>query len=96
MSRYLDQPTPGKIKKASKFIIRERDHKNDLHILSTFFNKPNDTNFILFLNKIDADKFKAVQNFLLGETKNPEEDLIEFVAWLIDFQPRPYSEFRKK
>lgn len=40
-----------------------------------------------------VDKFKPVVNFLKGNSKNPDDMVIELLAWLIDFKPRPYSNY---
>lgn len=44
--------------------------------------------------KLDIDKFKPVQKFLLGQTSEPNNRVVELVAWLIDFKPRPFEKWR--
>lgn len=44
--------------------------------------------------KLDIDKFKPVQRFLLGQTSEPTNRVVELIAWLIDFQPRPFEAWR--
>lgn len=40
----------------------------------------------------ETDKFRALRNFIVGDTKrNPERDVVKFLAILINFQPRPYD-----
>jgi len=40
----------------------------------------------------ETDKFRALRNFIIGDTKrSPERDVVKFLAILINFQPRPYS-----
>lgn len=43
--------------------------------------------------RLDINKFKPVQHFLLGSTREPADRVVELVAWLIDFEPRPYSKW---
>lgn len=46
------------------------------------------------IGKLDIDKFKAVQNFLTGKTNEPTIRVVELVAWLVDFKPRPFETWR--
>ncbi|QMV68784.1 hypothetical protein HS960_14460 [Sphingobacterium paramultivorum] len=40
----------------------------------------------------DTDKFRALRNFIIGDTKrSPDRDVVKFLAVLINFQPRPYD-----
>ncbi|MDR0262581.1 MAG: hypothetical protein LBJ04_05080 [Sphingobacterium sp.] len=40
----------------------------------------------------DTDKFRALRNFIIGDTKrSPDRDVVKFLAVLINFQPRPYN-----
>ncbi len=40
----------------------------------------------------DTDKFRALRNFIIGDTKrSPDRDVVKFLAVLINFQPRPYE-----
>jgi hypothetical protein len=40
----------------------------------------------------ETDKFRALRNFIIGDTKrSPERDVVKFLAILINFQPRPYN-----
>ncbi|MDR2270893.1 MAG: hypothetical protein LBF27_08310 [Sphingobacterium sp.] len=40
----------------------------------------------------ETDKFRALRNFIIGDTKrSPERDVVKFLAVLINFQPRPYD-----
>ena len=46
----------------------------------------------LTIKKCDVDKFKPVCNFLRRKN-NTREKNIELLAWLIDFKPRPFSNY---
>lgn len=40
----------------------------------------------------DTDKFRALRNFIIGDTKrSPDRDVVKFLAVLINFQRRPYD-----
>lgn len=46
----------------------------------------------LAVKKCDTDKFKSLWNFLQKGIKTREKN-IELLAWLVDFQPRPFSRY---
>jgi len=94
-SRFFEDPTPGKIKKVGRQIILKRGANNDQQTLLDFFDLNEETNFKTYFSKVDPERFKSVQQFLKGKTTSPDENLIEFVAWLVNFEHRPYSKFRK-
>lgn len=48
------------------------------------------------IGALDIDKFKPVQNFLIGKTNEPTPKVVELVALLIDFQPRPFDVWKTK
>jgi hypothetical protein len=71
-----------------------------------WFEKPDEATLALFLKKskenkgaylqaiknLNANKFKALNNFLHDKVKDPVSKNIEMLAFLIDFKPRPYRE----
>ncbi len=48
------------------------------------------------IKRSDLDKLRPLQNFLSGKTKNPEPIVVELLAVLVDFKPRPYSVFSRE
>ena len=86
----LARSTPGKIKKECLKVYQQRYINKDELILRRFFD-PEETGKQLYLliRKSDSDKFKALNNFLKGDTGKTEEKNLELLAWLIDFQHRP-------
>lgn len=64
--------------------FREKDEKKQQKLLG----KP-----LKEIVKIsETDKFRALRNFIIGDTKrSPERDVVKFLAVLINFQPRPYD-----
>ncbi|MBP2831889.1 hypothetical protein J8281_06780 [Aquimarina sp. U1-2] len=92
---FFENLTPGSIRSASKEVFYTRKGNLDSQILSAFFNISKDKDLYSHLGNTKAEKFLTVKNFLNGLTQKPNKEIVEFTAWLIDFQPRPYSEFRK-
>ncbi len=85
-SIVLANPTPSSLRdEAAAFDKNGREGADILR----FFTKNGEQN-----GKLDIDKFKPVQNFLIGKTNEPTIRVVEFVAWFIDFQPRPFETWR--
>src|SRR5690606_37383253 len=47
------------------------------------------------IERFGAAKFKPLRNFLVGKTINPDENVVKLLAVLIDFQPRPFDQWRE-
>ncbi len=91
LSLNLIKPTPAGIKKEWLYVFETRRKKDDLKTLRLFFGeKDNDEDYGRALKKIEVDRFRPLCNFLNKDTKNPEDKIIELLAWLIDFPDRPY------
>ncbi len=92
LSLNLIKPTPAGIKKLWLFVFETRRKRDDIKTLQLFFGeKDNDEGYGRALKKIEVDRFRPLCNFLNKETKNPDDKIIELLAWLIDFTPRPYK-----
>jgi hypothetical protein len=96
ISQRLVHPTSAKLKEECKAVCSERFLRKDDNILRTFFGQSGDAKITLqAIERCETDKFKPLANFLKRLTNNTDDKNIELLAWLIDFQPRPY-EFGKK
>jgi hypothetical protein len=88
----LIHATPAKIKAECLMVLETRFSKKDERMLTSFFGRFNgEGEYRDAIKKSDADKFKPLTNFLKGNTKATDENNIELLAWLIDFEPRPYQ-----
>lgn len=95
LSRLLAQPTSSKIKKECLAVCKGRYEKKDEQVLNTFFrHAEQDKSLWLVIKGFDADKFKPLDNFLKGVTEKTDEKNIELLAWLINFQHRPYIHYK--
>ncbi len=104
VSYFLMNPTVGKLKDLSRFLLQQKRYlTKDRLILNKFLNINNDIP-VEYLKEEDFDKailghdyneFKRVVQFINRYEKNPKHQTdvrnINFIAWLIDFRPRPYS-----
>ncbi|QNK61006.1 hypothetical protein H7F33_10430 [Pedobacter sp. PAMC26386] len=92
ISINLLRPSPGKLKTECLNVYGERRLKKDEKIFRSFFGSiDNATDYGQNIKAFDIDKFRPLINFLNGKTTDPEEKNIELLAWLIDFEPRPYQ-----
>jgi hypothetical protein len=88
----LIYPTPANIRDACERAVNIRFLKKDVNTIRSFFGDyANATAYVKAIRKFDIDLFRPLNNFLKGGIKNTDEKNIELLAWLIDFEPRPYQ-----
>jgi len=88
----LVRPSPAKLRAVCMMICEERFNIKDLPTLRTFFGVCNDKASCLeAIDRFNTGKFKALGNFLEGKTSTPDDKIVELLAWLIDFTPRPHE-----
>ena len=88
--------SPAKLRDECLKICDERYNSRDLRTLKDFFGVGNGKlEFLKLIDQVDVDKLKPLIRFLNGETASTNEKNIELLAWLIDFQPRPFELGRK-
>ncbi len=95
MGMFFIEPTRKKIREACIWALEIRNEKNDPQILNRFFNFKEQKEILKTIENFDADKFRPIVNFLIGETSNTSDKNLELIAWLVDFKPRPRSEYLK-
>jgi hypothetical protein len=83
--------TRRSLKKHSVNICARRFDPKDESLLSSFFGEKEDAAaYMKAIQKKSAEVFKTLHNFLNDRKINTSFDNIRLLAWLIDFQPRPY------
>jgi len=88
----LVDPTPATLKEECLIVFRERYEKKDENALRGFFGQMGDIkSTIISIEQSKTTKFIPLERFLKEETKNPGNKIVELVAWLIDFDHRPYK-----
>jgi len=88
----LVDPTSSKLKKECLDFFMVRYTPKDQEVFKSIFGRRNSAEeYYLNIKTSNADKFKPLRNFLKGETDSTHERNIELLAWLINFQPRPYQ-----
>jgi hypothetical protein len=87
---------PARLRDECLKTCKERFLPRDVKTLRDFFGVFDGKEECLkLIERIDVDKFRPLINYLNGDTESTNEKNIELLAWLIDFQPRPYELGRK-
>lgn len=92
LSLRLAQPTPRSLKDECAAIVKERFHKKDQGILRVFFGSGESARDCLqAIEDFNINKFKPLLNFIKGSVSDPDVKNVELLAWLINFEPRPFD-----
>jgi len=84
-SIYLDKPSPALLHNYCKILKQNGLSKKDQDIIQLFYSLPN----------FDNDKFRPICNFFNEKTTNPSQEILDVMALLVDFKPRPLGDFLK-
>jgi hypothetical protein len=88
---WLLLPTPAKLRDECVNVFRTRYTNKDEECLKNFFGvRANQNAYLKAIEQCNIGKFKPVISFMTKDNHTPKEKVIELLAWLIDFQPRPY------
>ena len=90
----LLEPTRTDIKDQCIVRFLEGNHVKDEAFLRLFFKVNREDDLLKTIESTDPEKFRTVQNFLLRNTGSTSRKNLNLIAWLIDFQPRPYNLYR--
>ena len=95
LSLNLTYPTPANLRNECEVQLKKSAATSDQLMLKSFLGKPQQDELTLSaIRRVDPDKFKPLRNFLYKRIKTKEQN-VELLAWLIDFNPRPYLRFCK-
>ncbi|MDN5289017.1 MAG: hypothetical protein JWR38_5291 [Mucilaginibacter sp.] len=97
LSHELNYPTANNLRDEAVKACQTRFKRSDENVLESFFKRHGDgAEYARVIGKKeDVNCFRALRNFLNGETADPAEKQVELLAWLTDFKPRPYQEYIK-
>lgn len=95
ISGLLSNPSPGNIRELCILVAGEKISKDDESIIVRFFDVKEGENSLRQIEQFDLDKLKPVRNYLKGKTKDTKQIIVELIAILINYTPRPYSKFHK-
>lgn len=92
LSLNLSHPTPAKLREESLLVLKKRPQIKDEKIISDFYKLGViSSDSISSIERFDPERLKPLDNYLKGKTVSTEPRNIELLAWLIDFEPRPYQ-----
>jgi hypothetical protein len=91
-ANFLHLPTAAKLRDLGIILFKETKNQSDQKIFQSFFGFEFDLNGIQKI-KNETDKFKPLATFLKDETELSDYNAADFLAVLLDYQPRPYSKF---
>jgi hypothetical protein len=96
LSQRLIHPTPARLREECVEVFRARFEKRDENTLKGFFGERNDeASYLQAIERCDIDRFRPLIKFLKKDVINSDVRNIELLAWLINFEPRPW-EFNKE
>jgi len=96
-SEHLINPSPAQLRNLCMVLYKHGLSKSDDASFRKFFNAREDDNLEKVIEQFGPNKFKAIQNFLIGDdAKTNKLENLNLIAVLIDFNPRPLSLFLKQ
>ncbi|KQB99944.1 hypothetical protein [Pedobacter sp. Hv1] len=93
LSHDLQNPTPANLRDEAVKLYEERQDGREILLKFSEGNYKGSEN--VGIGKLDIDKFRPVNHFLIDKTSNPNRRVVELVAWLINFEPRPFDTWKE-
>ncbi len=92
LSSRLVNPSPARLRDECLLVCKENFLRKDEGILRTFFNTTGEhAQYLNTINNYDIDKFRPLVNFLRDPAIKTDVKNIDLLAWLIDFNDRPFE-----
>jgi len=87
----LMRPSPANLRAYSLIRLAQGLSPEDLNVFESYFNPIRKYDDIeLAIRKVDLNLLRSLQNFMIGHTEDPNDEIIKILAILINFQKRPY------
>lgn len=92
----LENPSPANLRNYALHVFYQGLRNEDLSVFLEFFNSKNKSDDLeRVIKRADLGRMRSVQNFINGTTRDPDEIIVKLLAVFIDFEPRPFNEWRK-
>jgi len=92
LSSNLTHPTPGQLRDECLLVLHSRPEVKDEKIIKDFFNLGAESHdYSHNIMRFDVDKLRPLAKIMRGKIEDTGIKNIELLAWLIDFNPRPYQ-----
>jgi hypothetical protein len=92
-SSFLLKPSPAEMKILCLQLFDNTISKQDQEIFDIFFELDDKTNKLKQIEYFSVDKLRPICNFLKGKTVTTRIPNLDMIAFLVDFNPRPYKKF---
>ena len=84
---------PAAVRDECLAICNERYESKDRRFFAAFFGTDANKEAVAkAINRTDISRYKQLRKFVDGHTNDPDSNLVELLAWLINFPGRPYGE----
>lgn len=94
-SEYLEQPSRANLRKLCVERFKSNARQEDLVTFKIFFGFDFNGESLNKL-KAETDRFRAIENFIIGKTETNDLKSLNLIAILLDFNPRPFQKFAKQ
>lgn len=92
LSLNLLHSSPAKLREECLDVLQKRYLKKDDRTIRAFFKHRDETTDNEHrIRKSKGEIFKTLDNYLKGVTADTNDKNIELLAWLINYEPRPYQ-----
>lgn len=97
LATELENPAGAKLRDQCLIVLADQQRKKDHDVLRDFFDpKRQSDDLEMRMKKPDVpDMLKPLANFMKNKVSKTEEKNVKLLAVLINFEPRPYEEWRK-
>uniref|UniRef100_F4C9S5 Uncharacterized protein n=1 Tax=Sphingobacterium sp. (strain 21) TaxID=743722 RepID=F4C9S5_SPHS2 len=93
---HLQRATRADLMKECLMRLENGELENDIPVLAKIFNcEGNVESLKTAIKKATADKFRPIQDFIWEKTNKPTDNIIALLAIFIDFEPRPFEQWRE-
>lgn len=97
LTSRLRQGSPALLRDECLFMWRNKYNRKDERALMDFFElEVIDNSFEDTVINFEIDKFKQLSKCLKKPSIDTDEKNVELLAWLIEFEPRPYDIYKKR
>lgn len=90
----LENLNRASLRRHAQQVLADRYDRKDDEVIRQFFDPQNRyADHEERIARFHLDGFRPLVSFLEGKTRRPDERVVKILAWLIDFEPRPYREW---
>lgn len=92
-SGFLMNPSPAELKSLCLLLFDKGINRQDQEILNNFFELNMESDKRRQIEQFDIDKLRPIGHFLKGKTETTRTVILDMIAFLVDFHPRPLRKF---